>query len=90
MSALLGGKRTRYAEFLPVVTAEHEQADRRLQVALPAIVVHLAERHVALTGDLFHAVPECLFEAHAGLVAAHGNLANNRRLHRRPQYFAQM
>src|SRR5216684_5160407 len=52
---------------------EHEQPDRRGQIALLAVCVDLAnqlgQRHVACAGDLFHAGPERLFEADAGLVA---------------------
>src|SRR5262245_61358361 len=52
---------------------EHEQANRRRQIALLAIAVDFADqlrqRHVARAGDLLHAVPEGLFEAEAGLVA---------------------
>jgi hypothetical protein len=29
----------------------------------------IGQRHAALTGNLLHAIPECLFEAHASLVA---------------------
>src|SRR5882724_3942912 len=60
---------------------EHEQADRRRQVALLAGCVDLADqlgqRHAAYPGNLLHAAPERLFEADAGLVAAD----NDRALH---------
>ena len=62
---------------------EHEQADRGRQVALLTIGVdlanHLGQRHAALVGNLLHAVPERLFEADAGLVAAN----HDRALHDR-------
>src|SRR6266480_6684616 len=52
---------------------EDEQPDCRGQIALLAVCVDLAnqlgQRHVACAGDLFHAGPERLFEADAGLVA---------------------
>src|SRR5512139_3772278 len=52
---------------------ENEQPDCRRQVALLAAVVdftdQLRQRHVAQTGNFFHAVPEGLFQADAGLVA---------------------
>src|SRR5579883_745874 len=65
---------------------EHEQPDRRGQVALLALAVDLAdelgERHVALARDLLHAVPERLLEAHAGLVACDPDRAfDDGRLH---------
>jgi len=51
---------------------ENEQTNRGRQIALLAIAVDLADqfgqRHVAQPGDFLHAVPECLFEADAGLV----------------------
>src|SRR5262245_47463226 len=51
---------------------EHEQADRRRQISLLAVAVDFAHEfrqgHVPEPGNLLHAVPECLFEAHAGLV----------------------
>ena len=40
------------------------------------------QRHVANAGDLFHAVPESLFEADAGLVARdHDRPFDDRRFH---------
>src|ERR1700733_3440618 len=51
---------------------QHEKTDRRRQIALLAVVVDLAhqlgQRHVPNSRDFLHAVPECLFEADAGLV----------------------
>ncbi len=62
---------------------EDEQADRGRQVAVVTIGVDLAnqlgERHAALVGNLLHAIPERLFEADAGLVAAN----HDRALHDR-------
>src|ERR1700681_1872604 len=50
---------------------EHEQADRRRQVALLAGCVDLADqlgqRHAAYPGNLLHAAPERLFEPDAVL-----------------------
>src|SRR5215475_2654385 len=59
-------------EALEVV--EHEQADRRRQIALLAVRVNFAnqlgQRHAELPGNLLHACPKRLFETDAGLVAA--------------------
>ena len=62
---------------------EHEQAERRRQIALLAVGVdppdQLGQRHAAPLRNLLHAIPERLFEADAGLVAAD----NDRPLHDR-------
>src|SRR5215475_7969121 len=59
-------------EVLEVV--EHEQADRRRQIALLAVRVDFAnqfgQRHAELLGNLLHTCPERRFETDAGLVAA--------------------
>jgi len=59
-------------EALKVV--EHEQADRRRQIALLAVRVNFAnqlgQRHAELLRNLLHACPKWLFETDAGLVAA--------------------
>src|SRR5215475_4185377 len=59
-------------EALKVV--EHEQADRRRQIALLAVRVNFAnqlgQRYAELLGNLLHACPKRLFETDAGLVAA--------------------
>src|SRR4051812_7356349 len=51
---------------------QHEESDSRGQVALLTVGVDLTyefrKGHVAEIGNLFHAVPESLFETHAGLV----------------------
>src|SRR6516165_9103851 len=65
---------------------EHEQRDRRRQISLLALSVDLAnqlgQRHAALPGNLLHAIPECLFEAHASLVAGdHDRTLHDGRLH---------
>ena len=56
---------------------QDEQADCRRQVALLAIGIDLADqlgqRHAALLGNLLHAAPKWLFEAHARLVAVGEN-----------------
>ena len=62
-----------------LVVVEHEQPDRRGQVALLAIAVdfsyQLGERVTPLPGDILHAAPECIFDADAGLVAANDDRA---------------
>ena len=55
------------------VVSEHEQADRRRQIALLAIGVDLTDkfgkRPTSLRRNRLHAIPERRFEADAGLVA---------------------
>ena len=52
---------------------QHEQPDRRGQIALLAVAVDLSDQlgqcHVAQARDFLHAIPERLFEADAGFVA---------------------
>src|SRR5215510_8773486 len=65
---------------------QHEQANRRRQIALLTIAVDLADqlrqRHVARARNFLHAVPECLFEADAGLVTGNDNRTfDDGRLH---------
>ena len=56
---------------------QDEQADCRRRVALLTIGIDLAnqlgQRHAALLGNLLHAAPKWLFEAHARLVAVGEN-----------------
>jgi hypothetical protein len=53
--------------------AENKEPDRRRQVALVAVVVDLVrqvrQRHFSDSGNFLHAIPEVLFQTHAGLVA---------------------
>src|SRR5258708_6019153 len=63
-----------------------EEGDWGREIALLAVAVDLADqfgqRHVALSRNLFHAIPERLFEADAGLVAGdHDRALHYRRFH---------
>ena len=65
---------------------QHEEANGGGQIALLAVAVDLAHQfgqgHVPKTRNLLHAVPECLFEADAGLVTRdHDRPLHDRRFH---------
>src|SRR5712672_3560424 len=65
---------------------KHEQANCGRQIALLAIAVDLAHQfgqcHASKARNFLHAVPECLFEADAGLVTRdHDRALHHGRLH---------
>src|SRR5450759_4176744 len=72
---------------LCAIVVEHEQADRRRQIAMAAIGVdrghQIGQRYLAAAGDFLQALPERVFQTDAGLVARdHDRAFDNRRFHR--------
>src|SRR5688572_19140473 len=67
---------------------EHEQSDRRRQVAVQAFGIdgshQIGEGHVPIVGDILESLPERVLKTDAGLgIGDHNRSFGNRELHRR-------
>ena len=83
-----GNRRLLRCDTASAVVIEHEQPDRRRQIAVAAVGIDrrhkLGQSEAAIVGDFLEALPERVFETDAGLVSSDNDGAlDNRRFHRR-------